>query len=143
MARDHDGRALLAIQPQEQIADFDDSMRVETVGGFVENEQRRLVQQSDGDAQALLHAQRKLPGALLPGIAQAGEAQHLRNSRRGAAKDCLPDGEVFARRQMRIERGRLDRRTDAAQNLDAVWFERKPKDLDAALLTPQQSEKEP
>ena len=47
----------------QQFADLDDAGRVERVGGLVEHEQLGRVQQRAGEREALLVAQRELPGA--------------------------------------------------------------------------------
>ena len=77
VAGDQHRHAVLAVQPPEQVADLEDAVRIEAVGRFVEDEQRRLVQQRDRDAQALLHAERELIGALAAGARESDQCQDL------------------------------------------------------------------
>ena len=72
MRRDEHG-ATLAREILEQIADPVDAFRVEAVDGLVEHHRLRIAEQRGRDAEALPHAERELPGALLRHLAQADE----------------------------------------------------------------------
>ena len=63
VARHEDGDAALVGERAQQLADLDDAGRVERVGGLVEHEQLGGVQQRAGEREALLVAERELPGA--------------------------------------------------------------------------------
>ena len=81
MARHKHGHALLAGEIRQQFTDLDHARRVESVGGFVEDEQLGLVQQCARQAKALEIARRKRPRF---SIGVSGKPQAFDDAGRGA-----------------------------------------------------------
>ena len=53
-----DSHAVVFVEFLQKFSDFEDSRRVETVYGFVENENARIAHECDGDCETLLHTER-------------------------------------------------------------------------------------
>src|SRR5207249_2171942 len=90
---------------------------VEAVGGLVEDEEIRVLEQRRGDAQALLHAGRV--GAELaagPG-AELDDVQHLVDALLLHARHVGDHPQVLAAGEVGVEAGRLDERADPGQSL--------------------------
>src|SRR5207244_8583976 len=76
MAGDENGLARRSEVPK-QIAHLDDSSWVEPVRGFVEDQKIGIVEQCDGKAQPLLHAQRVSPHTVAIAAFQRNDLEHL------------------------------------------------------------------
>ena len=96
---------------------FDDSSWVEPVRGFVEDQKIGIVEQCDGKAQPLLHAQRVSPHTVAIAAFQRNDLEHLVDALvRNAPQHVSDDPEVVAARQVAIEGRRLDKSADPRQD---------------------------
>ena len=87
MAGDEDGFAL-GSQSVHQVAHLDDTGRVKPIRGFVQDQHIGVLQQGDGNTQALLHAKRVGAHAVFLPPPQADQFQYRFNALiRHAAKD--------------------------------------------------------
>ena len=77
MAGDQDGGLPVPVELQEKVPEFHDPLRVQAVDGLVQEQEVRSVHQSQRQAKALLHTQRKMLERLGPGIRQSGRLQRL------------------------------------------------------------------
>ena len=109
MARDEHGDAFLAVEPQDQLADLDDPLRVEAVGRLIEHEKIRMPRQRHGDAQALLHAEGKIARFLVSGIRKPDQPQQVRDIRKARQpENAVLLAQIVRGAEMMIERRRLD-----------------------------------
>ena len=76
MARD-DHRRARRREAADLVAQLLDADGVEAVGGLVEHEQAWPGDQRQRESQALPHAHREAPGALLPGVRESHGGEHL------------------------------------------------------------------
>src|SRR5438105_2710388 len=76
VAGDEDGLALGG-QVAQEVAHLDDAGGVQPVGGLVEDQKLRIVEQSDPQAQALLHSHRVHAHAVSVAALQADDLEHL------------------------------------------------------------------
>jgi hypothetical protein len=67
----------LAVQVQQELADLPDALRVEPIGGLVEDQQLRLAQQRHREAQPVPHAQRVVLCRPPPDLAEADLVEDL------------------------------------------------------------------
>jgi hypothetical protein len=63
VARHENGDTLFAGEPAQELADFDHTRRVETIGRFIKDDQFGLVEQGTGEAQPLKVAHRQCAGS--------------------------------------------------------------------------------
>ena len=75
VAGEHDRAPALGERADER-AHLGHAGRVEPVGGLVEDQQLRVLEQRGGDAEALLHAHRVGPSAVAGAVAQPGLGEH-------------------------------------------------------------------
>ena len=103
VTRHEDGHAALAVQPVEQITHLEDAVRIEAVGRFVEDQQRRFVQQRDRDAQ-VADACRARTGRRASGRCRpVRRARARRRSARGHLKTRRHTSRFSARGEMSVE----------------------------------------
>ena len=101
VARDEHGPALGAEAPQE-VAHLDDPGGIEAVGGLVEDQQRGILEQRRGDAEALLHPQRVGPDH----VVRAGrEARRDRAPHRRHRERCRRSSPGSRRFRLPVNRG--------------------------------------
>ena len=98
VARDEDG-APLGRHAAQEVAQPADALRVEAVGGLVEDQHARVAEQRRGEPEALAHAERVLARPAVGGVVELDEPQHLVDARRGS-----PAIAASARRWLRPER---------------------------------------
>ena len=60
VAGDQHGDLPLPIEPQDQLAHFDDALGIQAVDGFVQHEKVWISRKGNGDAQSLPHTERKI-----------------------------------------------------------------------------------
>ena len=115
MAGNEDCDILFAVEPQEELADLDDALRVEAVDGLVEHQKVGAAHQRQGDAEALAHAERKVAHLLFSYPFQTDVFEHGRDMRPvGNAERQTVLGQIFRRRHLAEEGGRFDHRPYAA-----------------------------
>ena len=78
-------RPLAVADRANELAHLVDSRRVEAVGGLVQDEQCGVPEQSGGDTQALLHAERVVAEPVRASPAESDEVEHLGNAARVVA----------------------------------------------------------
>ena len=66
MAGDQNGGLPLPVQLEEQLPELHNALRVQAVDGLIQEEELRVVHESQGQAQPLLHAQREGLELLFP-----------------------------------------------------------------------------
>ncbi len=71
----HDGYVLLAIERDQRLHDFMRCLRIEIAGGFVCEEQARVIDQRPRDGHPLLLPARKLARRIAPSIAEPKKAE--------------------------------------------------------------------
>jgi hypothetical protein len=115
VARDEHGDALTR-DGAEVLADLRDADRIEPVGRFVEEQHAGSPQQRPRQRQALAHALRVGPHALLRRRLHLHERQHLVDAfGRDAAVQQRGVAQVVAPRDVGVEAGLLDHGADVAQ----------------------------
>lgn len=67
----------LSVQPEQQLPELHDALRVQAVDGLVQQEELRLVHQGEGQPKPLLHAQGEGLEFFLPGPGEADQLQRL------------------------------------------------------------------
>ena len=117
---DQDGDAVGGDLP-DQATDLAGALRVEAVGGLVQDDQLPRPEQAGRDGQPLLHAQRVGPVALLGRGEQADPVQRRvdpgrRGARVGGPVGGVHPGQVGPAGQLRVEGGPLDQRADPRQH---------------------------
>ncbi len=140
MAGEEDGLALGG-QSAQQIAHLDDAGRVQAVGRLIQDQQLGIVQQGDGQPQALLHPQRIGVDPIPLPIGQADQAQDGVDARLvGHAEDRRHRAQIVAPRHVQMQRGGLDEGADARQELRPRALRLHAKELDAAAGGGDQAE---
>ena len=115
MAGQHDGAAVGA-ELADELADLDHTGRIQAVGRLVEKDELRIAEESEGDTEALLHAERVRRELAVGALAEIDELQQpIDVGRRAALADGLEVAEVRAPGEVRIERRCLDHRANTAQ----------------------------
>ena len=77
--RHHDDRAWLIInQAAQQVQNIFTGLAVQITGGFIGQQERRVIDQGAGDGDTLLLPAREFIGAMRGAIAQADGVQNLR-----------------------------------------------------------------
>ena len=112
-------RTTLSGQLAQERAQPADALRVQPVGGLVQDEDLRVAHQCRSQAQTLVHAQREAPGTAVRRVTQLDELEHLldagtRHSRLGG-----DDAQVVAGRTAWVCSG-LEHRPDMPQRVDDV-----------------------
>ena len=134
MARHEHGLARCRELPERR-AHGDDARRVEPVRWLVKEQQARVTEQGGGDAETLLHPERIGLDAVLGPLAQADELEELLDPRlRRPGPGRRQGAKVLSRRQVGVERRRLDERTDIEQAASIAASERPPENLDRARI---------
>ena len=77
VAGNDDGDVLLAVDFLNDVAHFDDALRVQSVDRLVENEQIRFPYHGKRDAETLLHAERKMTDRLFAYVPQTDQRELL------------------------------------------------------------------
>ena len=95
VARHQHGSSLCGV-PAQVVAQPADALRIETVGGLVEDQDARLAEQRSGEGQPLAHAQRVLAGAPAAGVGEGHGLEHLIGARLGQACRARERAEVIA-----------------------------------------------
>ncbi len=126
----------------KQVAQPAHPLRVEPVGGLVEDEDARLAKQGSGQRQALAHSQRVALDPALGGAGQLDHLQHLLDPRVGDPRRCGEGAEVVAAAAAGVEGGRLQCRADRAQRV-AHRHRRLAVDQGGPAARPQQPEQGP
>ena len=121
-------RASLVGEPAQQAAHPVDALRVETVGGLVEDQDLRVAQQSAGDAEALAHPERVVaqPAARLV-RRQADEREHLVDAGARSADGDRSEREGLATRAARVLGGCVEQGADLKGGVGQVAVAR-PQD---------------
>ncbi len=96
-----------------------DADGVEAVGGLIEHEQAWPGDQRQREPQALPHAHREAPGALLPGVHEVHGGEHLIYAALGKAQQCGAHAQVLARGEVGVKRRLLDETADCVEVLAA------------------------
>ena len=100
----------------DQLADLADTGRVQSVAGFVQDQQFRVLEQGRGDAEPLLHAQRVTLDPIVGPAPQVHQLEHLIDPDRGdpgglgQQRQIQPPGEIGE------EQRRLDQRSETSGN---------------------------
>ena len=93
-------RAAFGRQTQQNLAHFDPSFRIQSVGGFVQNQNFRVMQQCAGDANSLLHAVAEAFHKTILHPGGVGQFQNLGNPLAaclaGDTKCCSKEIQIFA-----------------------------------------------
>ena len=115
-------RSAFIPEPAQQPAGVPYPRRVETVGGLVQNEQRRVLQQGGGHAEALAHAQRVLANGLIGPPAQANQLEDLFDPSAPDPVDRRQQAKVLPGRHGREQRRRLHDGADRPHGpVEAGW----------------------
>ena len=122
VARDQHGGSGGLRHGSNQTAHLLNTRRVQTVGGFVQDQQFGAAQQRHGNAQPLLHAKGILPHLPVSVLGQMNDLQH--------PADVLPvhvfqvshDGKVFPGGQVQVTGGGFDQAAGLPQQGNAVGF---------------------
>ena len=103
-------------QVDEQVADLGDARRVEAVDGLVEDQDRRVGQQRQGDAETLAHPGRIAPGRTLADRRQVDQSERGGDPGTRASVRPAPrggqDAQVLGSREVRVEDRGRDHRPD-------------------------------
>ena len=143
-------RGARAVEPEQQLADVADALRVQPVGRLVEHEQRGAPHQRRGQSEPLPHAQRvglrRAPVA--PGRAPPARAPRRCGARRRLAPEAAGAGRVEEREvgragQVRVGARSLDERADARQHRRGRPRHRLAEQLDLAGGGQHQPEQHP
>ena len=118
VARD-DHRRTRRREAADLVAQLLDADGVEAVGGLVEHEQAWPGDQRQREPQALPHAHREAPGALLPGVREVHGGEHLIYAALGKAQQRGAHAQVLARGEVGVERRLLDEAADCVEVLAA------------------------
>ena len=116
VARHEDGDAALVGERAEQLADLDDTGRIEAVGGLVEHEQFGGVQQCAGEGEALLVAERELPGAPVGVRIEAQQRDRVGDRPRRRTGEPALDVEVLAHGEVGVGGRGLNEEADAGEH---------------------------
>ena len=122
VAGDQQGGSGALRHGSNQTAHLLNARRVQTVGGFVQDQQFGAAQQRHGNAQPLLHAKGILPHLPVSVFGQVHDLQH--------PADVLPvyvfqvshDGKVFPGGQVQVTGGGFDQAAGLPQQGNAVCF---------------------
>ena len=115
VARDEHGPALGTEAPKE-VAHLDDPGGIEAVGGLVQDQQRRVLQQRRGDAEALLHPQRVGPDHVVRAGREPDAFERRIDGIASDAVDPREDLQVPPPREPREQRGRFHDRPDPSDH---------------------------
>ena len=118
VARD-DHRRARRREAADLVAQLLDADGVEAVGRLVEHEQTWPGDQRQREPQALPHAHREAPGALLPGVREVHGAEHLIYAALWNAQQPGAHAQVLARGEVGVERRLLDEAADCVEVLAA------------------------
>ena len=110
VAGDQDGPSFGG-QAAEQVAQPPDALRVQAVGGLVEDQHGRVAEQRGGQAEPLPHAEGVAAGALPGGMLQAYRGQQLAGPFPGDPGGCGQHPQVVPAGAARV-RGRVEQRAD-------------------------------
>lgn len=77
VAGDQNGGLPLLVEPEQQVSELHDALRVQSVDRLVQQQEVRPVHQRQGQPQPLLHAQGEVLEGLLPRARQIHLLQHL------------------------------------------------------------------
>ncbi len=128
------GTVHISVANPDLVAQLLDADGVEAVGGLVEHEQAWPGDQRQRESQALPHAHREAPGALLPGVREAHGGEHLIYAALGKAQQRGAHAQVLARGEVGVERRLLDEAADGVEVLPAPGV---PGEDDLAGRRPQ------
>ena len=110
MAGDKDSDAFLLIETHDHLTDLDDTLRVETVDGFVKNEKLGIAHERERDTQSLTHTEREVLGFLFTRICKTDQLEDVvKLLIRDTESLCLLD-EVILSGHFRVERGSFNYR---------------------------------
>ena len=112
VARQEDRLAAVS-KDVDDLTDLTDSLRVEPVGGFVEDDQFGIAQHGGRERQPLLHAERIGLEVVLRPVGQANQFQTLLDPWTPHSLDRCRDAKVVATAHVRVEVGCLQRGADA------------------------------
>jgi GNAT superfamily N-acetyltransferase len=115
MTRQKDRDAVFRRKSADQFADFVDASRVESIRGFVENEEFRLREEGERNAEALPDALRERLHKPMGIAFQMNDPQHTRNAGGIQLNESLSDPKVLMSGQVRVERRRFDDGADSPQ----------------------------
>src|SRR5215472_9616702 len=132
----------------DQAADLAGALRVQAVGGLVQDDQFPGTKQAGSDGQALLHAQRVRPVALSGRAEQAHPVQRRvdpgrRGPRVGGPVGGVDPGQVGPPGQVRVKGRALDQRADPGQDPAGRPGGRVAEQADAAAGRVDQAEQHP
>jgi hypothetical protein len=133
---DEDGDAALA-GAGEDVAQVAAAARVEAVGGLVEDEQARAVEQAAGDEQALAHALGQGAGGGVALVDEVEGGEHLVDGGRelglGELEALAEEAQVLGRRHVLVERVTVAEEADLTAQGGLVGARPHAVELDAAL----------
>src|SRR5579864_1030928 len=115
MTRQKHRDAMFRRKSSDQFTDFVDASRVESIRGFVENEELWLREESERDAEALPHALRICLHEPMGVVFQMNDPQHARDAGRIQRNESLSDPQVLVSGQVRVKRRRFDDGADSPQ----------------------------
>ena len=134
MARDEDRLATRG-QGLERVAQLHDPARVQAVGRLVEQEELGVVEQRNGDAEPLLHPHRVSGDAVACPIAQAHQFEKLFDAGLShGPTGRAHDPQVFARREVRVERRRFDQGAHVVEDVAPRTVEALAEERDRARV---------
>ena len=133
MARQHHRDAVLRKRADEG-TQLLNAHRIKAVGRLVQDQQPRMTHQRERDPQTLLHAHRELARALPARFGKSHRGQRLVDTAFGNAQKRRAHAQVLPRRQVVVQRGRLDERPDIVQ---VVARPRTTRESDLARGGPQ------
>ncbi|GLK58309.1 hypothetical protein GCM10017624_04660 [Azotobacter vinelandii] len=143
MGGDEDGHPVLARQLDQQFPEVVPRDRVDAGGGFVEDQDFRVVQHRHGQREALAHAQRQLFGQAVADLAQVEAVEHFADARRalrlGEVEQAGVQLQVLQDRQFAVEGERLGHVAHPPARVDVLRVHRLAEQQGLALAGRQQA----
>ncbi len=143
MAGEEHGDSPAPRQLADQSADFVNARRVQSVGGFIEQQQVRISEQRLRQAEPLLHSGRI--SAHSP-VCRGGQAHCFQSLPYGAKRSIQKPPvhlQVFPPREVQVKRRGFHQRADFRERPETAGFERLSEEKDAAAVRPLQTEDHP
>ena len=113
----HDDRDAVRGKAPDEPAQLLDADGVKAVSGLVQDEQSRVGEKRQRDAQTLPHAQAELASPLFASAREVHRLEHLVDARLGQAQERGSHAQVLGRREVGIDGRRLDERADPVEVL--------------------------
>ncbi len=136
-------RAPLGAERPDQLADLHDPRRIQAVGGFVQDQERRILEEGGRDPEPLLHPERVRLHGILRAIGEAHPFQHARHVGRRGAGDPREDLQVPPPTEPREQGRLLDDRTDLPDHGRQAAGDVGPQQPDRARRRPHQPQQAP